>query len=70
MTVAVPAVIPVMAPAEPTDILVLPLCHVPPGVMLLSVVVPPSHNTAVPVIAVGAALTVTVTFTVQPDPNE
>jgi 1,4-dihydroxy-2-naphthoate octaprenyltransferase len=58
---AVPAATPVTTPvAAPTvAILVAPLLHVPPVVRSLSVVLAPAQTTRVPVIADGAALTVT-----------
>ena len=61
---AVPADTPVTTPdAEPTVATpVLPEVHVPPAVASLSVVVSPAQTTAVPVIADGSGLTVTVTW--------
>lgn len=66
---ALPVAIPVTTPVdEPTvAIEVVPLLQVPPVVALLKVVEPPTHSSAVPVFAPGAALTVTVTTLRQPD---
>lgn len=44
---------------------VLLLLHVPPGVVLLNVVVCPIHTVAVPVIVFGSGLTVTVLVSEQ-----
>jgi hypothetical protein len=43
------------------------LCHVPPAVALLSVVVPDTHTESVPVIAAGTGFTVIVATDIQPD---
>jgi len=55
-------------PPVTVAILVLPLVHVPPDVVLLSEVVNPSHTKGVPVLAVGAGLTVTTVVAEQPVP--
>ena len=59
---AVPTLTPVTTPdPDPTvAIPVLPLVHVPPAGVEFNVVVVPEQTVAVPVIAVGAVLTVTV----------
>ena len=64
---AVPALTPETTPVpDPTvAIPTLPLVHVPPAGVELSVVVAPAQITAVPVMAVGAVLTVTVWDAVQ-----
>lgn len=69
---AVPAVMPLTTPVvDPTlAMVVAPLVHVPPVVMLLSVVVCPAHKVILPVIAAGIALTLIVLNTAQPVPNE
>lgn len=43
--------------------------HVPPGVVLLNVVVCPTHVVSVPVTGFGLAFTITVTVLVQPVPT-
>lgn len=58
-----PVTIPVLAPT--VAILILELVHVPPGVLLLNVVVWPTHTVNTPVIG-EAALTVTALVAVQP----
>lgn len=65
LPVAIPLTTPVEEPTVATD--VVPLLHVPPPVALLRVVEPPTHSSAVPVFAPGAALTVTVATLRQPD---
>src|SRR5947209_4732202 len=45
---------------------VLTLVHVPPEVASVSVVIPPTHATGVPVIAAGTALIVSVAVLKQP----
>lgn len=65
--VAVPADTPVTTPEasiEATTVLLL--LHVPLPVTSLSVVVEPAHTLAVPVMADGTALTVTVVVAIQP----
>lgn len=60
-----PAVLPVATPVVDTIVaLALLLLHVPPASVLLNRVVALSQTTAVPVIAAGLALTVTI-FTVK-----
>ena len=66
-----PVFTPVTMPEVPTvATVVLLLLHMPPGVLLASVVVAPGHTFIVPVIgvAVGAGVTilVTVAMPVQP----
>lgn len=58
---------PVPAPTDAIPALLL--LHVPPVVVLLSVVAEPTHTAAVPVMAAGSALIVTVTVLAQPVPN-
>jgi hypothetical protein len=54
-------------PVDPTVATAgVPLDHVPPGVMLLKVVVLPAHMPVMPVIATGGGVTVTVVTTAQP----
>lgn len=67
--VAVPGNIPVTTP--PTLMLTAlplpaPALHIPPLVVLLKVVVWPTHTFDDPVIAAGAVLTVTVVVAMQP----
>lgn len=64
----VPDATPVSMPdALPASALaVLPLIHVPPIVVLLRVVLEPSHTTGVPEIAAGIAFTVTAVVAWQP----
>jgi hypothetical protein len=66
--IAVAPVTPVMIPVdEPARAMVpLLLLQVPPGVLLLNVVVEPAQNTIVPVIASGIGFTVTVVVRWQP----
>lgn len=68
---AVPAVIPVTAPLVEftVAIAVLPLVHMPPGVLLLNVVADASHTSGVPVMAPGVAFTLTVIITGQMPPT-
>jgi hypothetical protein len=55
----VPAATPETSPPEVmVAILVLPLAHVPPGVISLRLVVPPTHTAAVPKGVVGGGFTV------------
>ena len=72
--VAIPAATPVTIPVVPTKAIdVTLLVHVPPGELLLSIVVDPWHKLIIPVIAPGSGLTTTVVvYTVtelQPDPE-
>ena len=68
--VVVPSSIPITAPAALTvPMAVFELLHVPPGVVLLSVVVLPSHTVVVPVIAAGVALTTTLMVVVATPPK-
>ena len=65
--VAVPAATPVKMPDVPTvATLVLLLAHVPPTVADESAVEAPTHTVDKPVIAAGAAITVTTTDVPQP----
>jgi len=48
----------------------LSVLHVPPVVVLVSVVPEPSHTDAIPPMAAGFELTVTCAETVQPPPSE
>lgn len=66
--VDVPALTPVAMPlVEPIVATpVLPLLHVPPGTLLLSVVVAPWHTEVVPPMAEGAAFTVNTVVAIQP----
>ena len=59
-----PVTIPVLAPA--LAMVVLLLLHVPPVVVLLSVVVEPIHTEDVPLIAAGNGFTVMVFVTLAP----
>ena len=70
MIVGVPAATPVTTPVEPMTVawLVVPLVHVPPPVAELSDVVLPTQTLAVPVMAAGLALTVTVAVAVHRPP--
>ena len=63
----VPAVMPVTSP-EPDTVPTagVELLHAPPGVVLLSVVVSPTHTDVVPVIADGMPFTVTTAVVIQP----
>ncbi len=56
---------PVEEPIVATE--VVPLLHVPPGVMLLNVTTPPVQIVPDPSIDVGEGITVTVVLTLQPD---
>ena len=60
-----PVIMPVAEPTPTTAGLLL--VHVPPVALLLNVLVWPAHTLAVPVMADGAADTVTVLVAVQPD---
>jgi hypothetical protein len=68
----VPAPIPVTMPdAEPMVATpVLLLVHVPPPVVLLSVVIVPAQIPVAPVIAAAPVLMVTMVVAVQPVPKE
>ena len=57
---------PLTTPPVTVAIEVLLLLHVPPLTLLLSVVVAPTHMLAVPVMAGGAAKTVTAIVVAQP----
>ena len=59
---------PVPAPTLATA--VFPLVHVPPEVVVLNSVDPPIHIAAVPVIAAGVVLTVTIKYDSHPAPSE
>ena len=57
---------PVSVPSDPTVAMaVLPLVHEPPPVASISVTVEAGQTGALPVIAVGAAVTVTVAVVIQ-----
>jgi hypothetical protein len=45
---------------------VVVLVHVPPGIELLNVMLDPTHTSVRPLIAVGTAVTVTVSTAIQP----
>lgn len=69
--VLVPAVTPVMVPLVlivATDGVLL--LQVPPVVVLLTVVVCPTHTCSVPAIAAGSGFTVTVAVRIHPVPSE
>ena len=66
VTVAVPAVIPVITLPAAVATAVLLLLHVPEGVASLSVVVKPAQTAIVPVIDAGNGLTVTGVVMIQP----
>ena len=55
-----------MPVVEPTVAFTAVLVHTPPRVASLSVIIPPSHTTGVPVIAAGVAPTVTTVVITQP----
>jgi hypothetical protein len=63
--------IPLTTPVPATTVAtaVLLLLHVPPGLVLLSVVVCPTQVVSEPVIAFGGGFTVTVVIRVQPVPS-
>jgi hypothetical protein len=67
--VAVPAVTPVTMPVASIVARGSLLVHVPPVVVLSSVVVNPSHTASAPVMAAGNWFTVTVAVAMQPVPN-
>jgi hypothetical protein len=52
-----------------TEAFVLLLAHVPPATVLVSVMELPAHTDEGPLIAEGAAFTVTVVIAVQPLPR-
>ena len=69
--VAVPALTPVVTPVV-LPMLAMPaslLLQVPPPVLLVSVVLKPTHALEVPVMATGTAFTVTPLVALQPVPN-
>ena len=45
---------------------VLELLHIPPGVVLANMIVSPEQTVAVPVIAAGVSVTVSILVTVHP----
>lgn len=66
-TVAVPALLPPMKPGLSNVATVVGVTdHVPPVVVLLSVVVRPTHSVRLPVMAAGVGVTVTTLVVVQP----
>jgi hypothetical protein len=66
----VPSAIPVTIPVVPTvAIAVLLLLHEPPVVAFVKVVTNPAHTLAVPLIAEGFELTVTVAYVLQLPPS-
>ena len=66
-TVAVPALLPPMKPGLSSVATVVGVTdHVPPVVVLLSVVVRPTHSVRLPVMAAGVGVTVTTLVVVQP----
>jgi hypothetical protein len=62
-----PATIPVVAPTVATE--VMELAHVPPVVVLFSVVVAFAHSEPVPVMAAGKGLIVTIAVLKHPPGN-
>lgn len=70
MITDVPLVTPVTAPEVPTVAFALLLLQVPPPVASVNVVAEPVHTDAVPPIAAGEVLMVTVAVTLQPGPVE
>ena len=64
---ATPDTAPLDAPTVATD--VLELLHDPPAVPLVSVVVEPTHTTAVPAFEPGRGFTVAVMVRIQPVDN-
>lgn len=66
--VTLPPDMPVTTPVvEPTVAMaVLPEVHVPPGAVLLSVIVMPAHTLVLPVMPGGAGVTVTIAVILQP----
>lgn len=69
--VVVPATSPVARPDELPimPLVVLVLLHVPPVVVLVSVVFEPTHTEPAPVMAAGNGLQVTVNVLKQPVPS-
>lgn len=65
---AVPAATPVTTPVEMPTVAtpVLPLVHMPPPVVLVSVVAPPTQARAVPLIEAGLPLIVAIVVARQP----
>ena len=59
-----PATVPVLAPIVPTAAVLL--VHVPPVVLLLSVVVWPTHTSGIPLMVPGTALMVIIIVFWQP----
>ena len=58
-----------VSPVEPPSVIcALVVLHVPLPLPALKIVFPPGHTLRAPVIAAGAASTVTVVLTVQPLP--
>ncbi len=69
-TIVVPATSPLTTPALLIVAAVgLVLLHTPPVLVVLSVVVLPTHTCGVPVMALGSALTVIVVVVIQPVPT-
>jgi hypothetical protein len=69
--VAVPGILAVTTPVEPTvATAVLLLVHTPPPAVLPSEVVAPAHTCNVPLIADGAKFTVITVVAVQPEAVE
>jgi hypothetical protein len=68
----VPEATPVTTPVDDTTVAtaVVPLLHVPPVVVLFSVVVIPTQTFVTPVMFAGNGFTVTSAVFVQPVPNE
>ncbi len=64
--VAAPVVTPVTTPPATVAIAVLLLLHVPPDALCVSAIPMPTHMLAGPLIAAGAAITVTDTEVAQP----
>jgi hypothetical protein len=66
--VAVPATTPVTIPDDEPTVATegAPLVHAPPVVLLLNVVLAPSHTVAMPDIDAGKEFTVTTAVTLQP----
>jgi hypothetical protein len=66
--ITVPEDIPVTIPLLPPTVASsgLPLLHIPPGMMSLSVIVCPTHTFVGPVIAAGDAITVATIVTEHP----
>jgi hypothetical protein len=63
----IPAATPVVASIVALDVLLL--LHVPPGTVLVKVVVLPTHTCATPLIAGGRVTTVTALIALQPVPS-